>query len=516
MIPRSILSRLDAARDAGPAAGIVDSDGRFTSTGEVAASASRIATNLKAHGFVPGDHVLFAVRPGATAIALMLGIIEAGGTLVVADLGVGEKLFVERMNLIKPGWIVAESALIAASASPFVRKALRRRGRGLLPLEKLVDANIVRIGFWLPAFMAPLSLESLDLQVDKNVVPSAQSDISSTSPVLVVFTSGTTTKPKAVVHSRRSMDATLEIISSRIAMSPGDVMYAGEIHLILPALMAGARAVMPPYGTFSPARMVADLEEHGVSHFFSVTAECQRVLDYCMSKAVHLPQSVRHAFIGAAPVHAAFLRRFRMLVPETATVWSLYGMTEMLPVAAIRLDEKLAYCGDGDIIGQPVEGVYARIEAGELVLQGPNLFTRYVGESPVEEHFTGDLAEIVEGRIVLLGRKKDMMIRGRYNIYPGLHEPVVETIPGVRRCAMVGIYDNDRHDELIVLVVEPESGVDATALERRVSREIRTGSARIDEAALPDRILVMPLPEGGRSRKIDKAAVRALARERYT
>jgi acyl-CoA synthetase (AMP-forming)/AMP-acid ligase II len=214
-------------------------------------------------------------------------------------------------------------------------------------------------------------------------------------------------------------------------------------------------------------------------------------------------------------VHAAFLEGFRKILPQGALAWSLYGMTEMLPVAAITIDEKLAYCGEGDIIGAPVEGVQARIlPDGELVLRGDNLFTGYFGAPLVHEHPTGDLAIMDNGRIVLLGRKKDMMIRGRHNIYPELYEPLIESIFGVRRCAMVGLYDSRRHDERIVLALELESGASPAEVKDRVRRELRIGPKRIDDEAQPDAILIMDLPETGRSRKVDRVAIRALARER--
>jgi len=176
---------------------------------------------------------------------------------------------------------------------------------------------------------------------------------------------------------------------------------------------------------------------------------------------------------------------------------------------------KLAYAGDGDLVGTPVSGVAARLsDCGELLLCGPNLCSGYVGRAPLHELPTGDLARFDEGRIILLGRLKDMMIRGPHNIYPELYEPAIERIVGVRRCAMVGVYDENAADERIVLGVEPEPGVDANALRERVRAALRHGPSRIDDAALPDLILVASLPVSGRSSKIDRGQLRELARER--
>ena len=219
--------------------------------------------------------------------------------------------------------------------------------------------------------------------------------------------------------------------------------------------------------------------------------------------------------LSSAPVRAAFLRRLSTVLAPATRVWCVYGLTEILPVACIELQEKLAYEGPGDLVGATVPGVVARLsECGELLVRGPNLCSGYLGRPPLEELQTGDLARLDGGRIILLGRRKDMMIRGPHNIYPELYEPAIERIAGVRRCAMVGVYDEDAADERIVLGVDPEPGVDATVLQERVRVALRQGPNRIDDAALPDLILITALPVRGRASKVDRGRFRELARER--
>ncbi|MDF1506285.1 AMP-binding protein, partial [Roseisolibacter sp. H3M3-2] len=80
-------------------------------------------------------------------------------------------------------------------------------------------------------------------------------DASPDAPAFVVFTSGTTAAPRAVVHTQRSLRATLDAVGASLALGDGDVLYAGELHLALPALLAGARVVVPPRGRFDAARL---------------------------------------------------------------------------------------------------------------------------------------------------------------------------------------------------------------------------------------------------------------------
>ncbi len=107
---------------------------------------------------------------------------------------------------------------------------------------------------------------------------------------------------------------------------------------------------------------------------------------------------------------------------------------------------------------------------------------------------------------MLHGRAKDMNIRGRYNIYPELHEPVIERIQGVRRCALIGVFDEELADEKVVLVVEPEPGETGNVVLARVRHAVRRGAS-----AIPDVVRLDTLPTVGRSAKVDKQALRERA-----
>jgi acyl-CoA synthetase (AMP-forming)/AMP-acid ligase II len=161
--------------------------------------------------------------------------------------------------------------------------------------------------------------------------------------------------------------------------------------------------------------------------------------------------------------------------------------------------------------------VEARIdERGELHIRGDNVHIGYVGMERNEWHATGDFARIEDdGSIVLLGRAKDMLIRGKFNLYPGLYEDTIASIPGVAACAIVGVPDPDTADEAVVLYVEPTadlSAADRAKLAETVEHGLRNGDTRIDVDALPDVVLVVAeLPRAGRASKIDRAALRARA-----
>lgn len=128
----------------------------------------------------------------------------------------------------------------------------------------------------------------------------------------------------------------------------------------------------------------------------------------------------------------------------------------------------------------------------------------------MSEVATGDLVRLdAGGRLVLLGRKKDMILRDGYNIYPSLYEPAVAALPGVAEAAFIGLPDPDTGDEEVVLAVVPEddaAGIDLDRLRAALP-------AIVDTGAVPDRIEVLDaFPRAGRAAKLDRAALRAAVR----
>jgi acyl-CoA synthetase (AMP-forming)/AMP-acid ligase II len=195
------------------------------------------------------------------------------------------------------------------------------------------------------------------------------------------------------------------------------------------------------------------------------------------------------------------------------TIRAVYGMTEILPVAIADGAEKLARAdSEGDYLGRLVPSVRARIADGELFLAGPGLASRYLAEKPLAEVRTGDLARLDGDELVLLGRRKDMLIRGTQNVYPGLYEPVIADLPGVREAVMTGVPDEIGDDRIVVLVVpelDPPASLDARhPLARSVAPAL---PGLIDAGVIPDAVFASPeLPRAGRSRKLDRRAIARL------
>ena len=481
------------------------------------------ADGLHRIGMKRGDRVLFSVRPGPDAVILALAIVHAGGTVVFADPGAGEALFRARAALAAPQWVAAESLLFLAS-TPLLRPLARRRGLDLPDYARLVPgARTLYVGPWLPgvprrarslsSIRTSLSRSDVHLhklaRMDAGASPGASGD--EADEALIVFTSGTTEAPRAVVHTRGSLGAGLADVAAT-SLRAGQRVVTDQLMVGIPAFIAGAHWVMPAPGLdpgAAPERYLALLPDAEV--LFTPPAALDAILRM-LDEHPHLaPRRLETLILGGAPVLRPLLERAFERFPGVS-IRAVYGMTEILPVAIADGAEKLRReDADGDYVGRLVPSVRARLDDGELLVAGPGLASRYLGEPPLTEVRTGDLARLDGDELVLLGRRKDMFIRGTQNVYPGLYEPVIAGLAGVREAVMTGVPDEIGDDRIVVLVVPedpplPERLDTRHPLARSVARAL---PGLLDAGVLPDAVYVSPeLPRTGRSRKLDRRAIR--------
>ena len=467
------------------------------------------------------------MRPSVESIVFALGVVAARGSIVFVDLGSTHDLLYARMGQARPAFAAAEGMLVTLARGP-MRRLARRLGL-LLPNYARMDVPLVYAGRWVPG-VPPSARRAAHLAAGLGELPApAELEGSAEDAAVVVFTSGTTAEPKGVVHTRSSLAAAARGLLTAVPMAPGDRVVTEQIFLGLPALIGGATWQIPPEAKKDAAGFAAAASGAAVS--FAVPADATALLDGVESGDIRGPLA-DVMLLGAAPVTSALLERAAALAP--ATRWmSVYGMTEILPVAIVDGADKVAYVnggGDGDLVGRPLPGIAATLEpaaqvseavvdgaADELVLAGGQLMRGYLADltagcAPAASHRTGDLARIdADGRVVLLGRSRDMIIRGTVNIYPGLFEDRLARLDGVQAAALVGLPRVDG-DEAVALAVVPSADA-PTAWRVDASRERAVRRAIVDVldyGALPDVIVFGPaIPRSGRNRKPDRTALRA-------
>ena len=491
---------------------IRDHRARSVTYGELGSDVRAVAAHLAAQGVEPGHGVLLAVRPSPRAVAAALGVVLAGGVVVVADPGAGQALRDVRRRVVPVQAAVADTLVHAARHRPLSSLLAWLPSTSGLQLPDLSTAGLVHVvtGPRLPG--VPRSATRWER------LPPAQSAPVVGDPVrdaLVVFTSGSTAAPRAVVHTLASLSAGVAAAVSALGLDSDDTMHTDQLMIGLPTLVAGAVWSLPPV-TASPDAWLRQAARESATHAYAVPAKV-------LAAATRgLPPTVRHVAMGGAPVLPATVRRLDSLAPGV-DVRAVYGLTEALPVAVATGADVLASPSGRTSVGRPLPGVSVRIDrpgpdgVGEVVVRAAQARHRLAGELPSQEVRTGDLGELAaDGTLLLAGRAKNMIIRGQANIYPELVEPLLLDRLGdvVRDCALVGLPDAVTGDEHVVLAVVPVGGLGRAhpSTASRVSRRVHGAWATLaDEAWRPDDVvLVDALPRRGRSRVVDLDALRAV------
>ncbi|HET9877515.1 MAG TPA: fatty-acid--CoA ligase FadD5 [Mycobacterium sp.] len=298
-------------------------------------------------------------------------------------------------------------------------------------------------------------------------------DIPNDSPALIMYTSGTTGRPKGAVltHTNLTGQTTTALYTSGTGVN--DVGFIGVpfFHIagignLFPGLLLGIPTVIHPLGAFDPGRLLDVLAAEKVTGIFLVPAQWQAV---CAEQHAN-PRDVllRVMSWGAAPASDTLLRQMSETFPGTQ-ILAAFGQTEMSPVTCMLLGED-AIRKRGSV-GKVIPTVAARVvdenmndvpigEVGEIVYRAPTLMSGYWNNpQATAEAFaggwfhSGDLVRMdSEGYVWVVDRKKDMIISGGENIYCAEVENALAGHPGIAEVAVIGRAD-DRWGEVPIAVV---------------------------------------------------------------
>lgn len=304
------------------------------------------------------------------------------------------------------------------------------------------------------------------------------------SDYLLTFTSGTSGNTKGVRHSLNNLFLTAEAFNNMFAVGKENVFahlmpmtyMAGILNSIFQPFVAGAKIVV--LGRFSPMKAFTfwqDVAKNGINTFW-MSPSMLTILLKVAKHEVGQEYCKEHKtlfFIGTAPLHQSTRDEFEAKYP--VKLFASYGLSETLFLST-ETPETLALGGGN--VGKLLDGVeYHFGSDGEFLVDVPWMFLGYTNE-PTEHYFdgtsykTGDLAKIEDGILSIVGRSKDLIIKGGMNISPALIEGVVSGIQGVEECCVFSVL-NKLKEELIVLAYTT-TVEDKDSLEKNISSAVAT------------------------------------------
>lgn len=304
---------------------------------------------------------------------------------------------------------------------------------------------------------------------------------------LMIYTSGSTGQPKGVMLTHANMEFVTGASLEQEVLLPGDRIFHalpishsfGLISAGLCALRAGATLQLCT--RFAPEKLARAILQDGITVFQGVPAMYARLVEWQAQAGVPLrPNSLRMCYIGGSQIDPTKKAQAEELLG--LQLHHGYGLTESAPAATRTFGHpppKTITAGwplpGVEVVVRGTDGqVLPAGETGEVCIRGPNVMKGYFRDPGQTQAAidadgwlcTGDLGRYgPEGDLSIVGRIKEMIIRGGFNVYPAEVEMAIAAFPGVAQCAVLGQPVDG--DEEIVGFIEPQGGasIDTRALE---------------------------------------------------
>src|ERR1700761_5543238 len=433
-------------------------DDAVLSYGALADLTAHVAGLLRRHGIKPGDRVGIML-PNVPEFALAYyGVLRAGG--IVVPMNVLLKRREVAFYLSDPG------RRVVLAWHEFEDEA----GAG----AEEAGAECIVVG---PGAFEQLLATATPV---REIAAKVGSDTA-----VILYTSGTTGRPKGAELTHANLRRNVEVMTQIFSIGPEDVILGalplfhafGQTCALNAAIAAGGCLSLIP--RFDAGRALEIIERDRVNVFEGVPTMYSALL--ARSDAAERDvSSLRLCVSGGAALPVEVLRAFERVFE--CVVLEAYGLSETSPVASFNHPDRERKPGS---IGTPIRDVQMRLvdgegrevaqgEVGEIVIRGPNVMKGYwqrpeaTAEAVRDGWFhSGDLARVDEdGYFYIVDRKKDLIIRGGYNVYPREIEEVLYEHPAVAEAAVIGLPHPSLGEE-VAAAVALKPGADVSAEELR-------------------------------------------------
>jgi malonyl-CoA/methylmalonyl-CoA synthetase len=401
-------------------------DGRWIASDELEQMTRDRAMRLAASGLVPGERFLLSAGSSADLVITYIAALRAG--LVVVP--------------INPAYTEAEVQRIVRAAAPAA--------------AAVDDDECAR---WINVVAPDIAVLGIDVALRNATAEQTIDQVGSDDPAVLLYTSGTTGVPKGALLTHGNLLASATAVGLAWRWEPDDQLLLTLPLFHLHGLGVGLNGTLCA-GAAVELRAgfeVADVVEHcghGPTLFFGVPAMYQRLAASGRAGAL---APLRLLVSGSAPLPAALATEIARRTGQIPL--ERYGMTETVMLTSNPYDGPRR----PGTVGVPLPGVEVRLDgAGEVQVTGPNVIAGYAqNPAATAEAFTadgwfrtGDIGELDEhGYLRLVGRSKELIITGGYNVHPREVEEAIATHPGVEEVAVVGRPSDLWGEEVTAVVV---------------------------------------------------------------
>jgi feruloyl-CoA synthase len=482
---------------------MIEQDGPTWTYREAVEASHSTAARLQARGIGPGDRVAIMSHNVPEFIIAAVALWRLGAVLVPVN---------HKLTALECRYVFdhSGSALILASGALQATATLAGHAAPVLPLDGVGDDGtrlVVR---------GEVAAERIERPVDPD------------QPAQILYTSGTTGKPKGCVHTHRTVRNTAMLSAISFSMVPTDrtliampIWHAAPLNnFCMPTLFVGGTIVL--LRDYAPEPFVRSLQDDRISVYFGAPVSFTMPLDLPGGLDQYDFSAARVLAYGGGPIGAALSHRLAEAY-RTDRFYQVYGMTETGPGGTLLYpDEQVSKAGSIGRMSQPgtdmrvvrPDGEQARAgEVGEVRLRSDSLMTGYLDDPDATAaavtdgwYRTGDLARVDDdGYLFIVDRLKDMIVTGGENVYSKEVEDALQGVEGIAECAVIGV-PHDAWGETVVAVVVPRPG--GTLNHDRIRLALRD---RLAPYKIPRRILEIDSLPRNPTGKVLKVNLRAMA-----
>ena len=495
-LPRRIHLIVDEGAKAGASRpALTDERGIVWSYRRLIDTIEAVAGDLARLGIRPGDRVMVVGENSIGAIVLMYAAsrLDAWAVMTSARLGPHELDAIE--GDCKPRRVFYTHGISAEADA-----AACRRGA---EAEAFTGIGAIKVG-----------------KLEASAVPEEVYEDPARQVAVLIYTTGTTGRPKGVMLSHRNLayvagrgKRTNTLFPEDVTLCVMPISHSYGLTLLQGMLFVGAHLRIMP--RFSLTQAIDAVVNGSLTAFNAVPAMLSRIIAYVDQNNIKLtPNNLRYVYTGTAPLDLSLRQSVERVFG--VVLHNGYGLTETSPTIS-----RTPYAmGSNEInIGPPIPGIETKIvgpdgrevpdgEAGELLVRGPNVMLGYYGQPDMTAEAidregylkTGDIvSRSPGGELVVQGRSKELIIRSGFNVYPPEIEAVLNSHPAVLNSAVVG--RSIEGNEEIIAFVEPTPGstIEVAELLALVERQLAPYKKPQQIIVLPQ----LPVAPNGKIRKHD-------------
>lgn len=434
---------------------VVTADRRLTFAEHAAQVASLARVLREEHGVAKGDRVAIAAANSVEWIQTFWATASIGAVVVGFN----------------AWWSARELEYGVGHAAPSLVVADAKRAALLAGVE-------------VPVLSVTKDISRFAAAYDDEPLPSV--DVTEDDPAVILYTSGTSGRPKGAVHTHRNLLSVVEFHRLNDALltafgEPLDPMdrvhllalplfhIAGLHNLVVPRLATGSKIALYE-GAFDADAVLRMVERERITNWGAVPTMANRLLEHGDVSAYDT-SSLTAFSLASAPSSTRFKERLRKQLPFAKdSLVDSYGLTESCTAIAVATSQDLAEAPGS--LGRPVTGVQLEIrdplgealpegEEGEVCVRSAFNMLGYWGDEEAtgnaigEDRWlrTGDIGCLRDGRLYLTTRRSDLIIRGGENVYPAEIEGVLSAYPDVLECIVLGAPHPDLGQEVAAVVV---------------------------------------------------------------